>query len=154
MKSISLFTALLAFPLLMACQTGGSSGQTPATARLDLAQVYGQEWQLQSLKRDGQMVELVDGSSVTLQINADDKVAGRASVNRYFGTLTIGKSGELAWGDNFGTTMMAGPEPLMRQERDFLNSLGQTQKLQIQGDTLWLKSSDDTLVMQFASHAD
>lgn len=85
----------------------------PSAAKPFLA---GTEWQLVSL--DGELVPGAD--TVTLAISAEGRVSGRAAVNRYMGSVTEEEGGAVAFKLG-GMTMMAGPEPMMKLERRYLD---------------------------------
>ena len=154
MKNFALFTTIIALPILLGCQGKPSEDTTPASTTT-LAQICDVEWLLQSIEQDARAIELVPDSVVTFQCTSDGKVAGAASVNRYFGSFTLPQPGQLQWAESgFGSTMMAGPEPLMAQEQLYLSALAMAQSFDLQGEVLTLKSNDGSLQMQFTRSAD
>ena len=140
-------TTLITLPLLFACQGKPGEG-TPVTAN-ELGQVCEHEWRLQAIEQGGKPLALVPDSTVTFQCTAEGGVAGMASVNRYFGGFKLDQAGQIEWAEGFGSTLMAGPEPLMTQEQLYLRSLPNTRNIQLQGGTLLLSSDDNSLVMRF-----
>ncbi len=83
---------------------------------------------LDLLTRHDWVVTLLDdqlpasGSSITLRFSADDgRVSGNASCNRFNGGFSV--DGENLRFARMVSTMMACPEPLMAQEREFLEIL-------------------------------
>jgi heat shock protein HslJ len=141
--------ALTALPLLFACHQGSQSESIPITAS-ELGLVCEQEWLLHSIEQDGKQLTLVPDSTVTFQCTPEGRVAGMASVNRYFGGFKLDQTGRIEWAANgFGSTLMAGPEPLMTQEQLYLRSLPKARKMQLQGDALLLGTGDNSLVMRF-----
>ncbi len=56
--------------------------------------------------------------------------------------MAIGDAGRLEWGAPLGSTMMAGPEPLMDQETAFLQALQAARKFSLREGRLVLE--DDT----------
>lgn len=71
---------------------------------------------------------------------AESRFAGKAAVNRYFGSYKA-DGGKLRL-ENAGATMMMGPAPLMRAEREFLQTLDKVVAFDRRGDTLTLTTSD------------
>ena len=150
MRSGTFFTTLITLitlPLLFACQ-GSQSDSAPVTVS-ELGQVCDQEWRLHAIEQDGKQLALVADSTVTFQCTLEGRVAGMASVNRYFGGFKLDQAGQIEWAEGFGSTLMAGSEPLMAQEQLYLRSLAMTRNIQLQGDTLLLSNDDNSLVMRF-----
>lgn len=156
MRPCAFFTVLITLttlPLLLACQDSQKES-TPLTIS-DLSQVCDQEWLLHSIEEDGKRLALVPDSTVTFQCTLEGRVAGLASVNRYFGGFKLERAGHIEWAENgFGSTLMAGPEPLMAQEQLYLRSLTRTRNMQLQDNTLLLSDGHNTLVMRFGHNAD
>ncbi len=94
-----------------------------------------------------------NGAEITLGFDGEEnRYFGRAAINRYFGTyktegnkLTLGMS---------GSTMMAGPEPLMAAERDYLQFLPQVATYRLDGNRLILsKANGESLVFEIIGRA-
>jgi heat shock protein HslJ len=80
----------------------------------------GVDWKLTKLVREGKDVPLVANSKVTANFHAAGRVAGAASVNRYFGSYKAAGDGRIEWAaPAFGATRMAGPPQLMQQRGCF-----------------------------------
>lgn len=78
----------------------------------------GTEWVVENIADGG----IIDSSRVTLNFDADGRIHGRASCNRYSGDYTI--TGEqLRIGENTAATMMACAPALNNQENRFLEVL-------------------------------
>ncbi|MDG4649940.1 META domain-containing protein [Roseibacterium sp. SDUM158017] len=80
----------------------------------------GREW----LVEDIGGVPAIEGARPTLLFDAGGRVAGSGGCNRWFSGYELTGEG-LSFGPA-GTTMMACPDPLMEQERRFLDALGRT----------------------------
>lgn len=89
-----------------------------------------------------------NGAEITLGFDGkENRYFGRAAINRYFGTyktegnkLTLGMA---------GSTMMAGPEPLMAAERDYLQFLPQIVTYRLDGNLLILsKANGESLIFE------
>jgi heat shock protein HslJ len=77
---------------------------------------------------------LRDDVASTIVFGSDGRVAGEAGVNRFGGPYHIeGDAMELG---PFFSTRMAGPEPAMRQEQDFLAALSGRRPFAIDGEAL------------------
>lgn len=95
------------------------------------------DWQLVSLKNGGEAVALDAQHLPTLSCMPDNKMGGNATINRYFGTADIGSDGSVKWaGPGFGSTMMAGPEHLMKQEVAYLGALHSADRYRLEGGQL------------------
>lgn len=88
----------------------------------------GGEWVVEDIAGAG----LVEGSRVTLQFGPRERVAGRASCNRYTGRYAL--SGEGLRLKGLASTRMACAEALNRQEMRFLQFLGQVVRHEFTAD--------------------
>lgn len=87
-------------------------------------------WRVESM--DGE--KLLPGTEITMTFTEDGKLAGKATINRYFASW-IEADGLILIG-SAATTMMAGPENQMNQEAEFLKKLSKARSYEIQGKTL------------------
>lgn len=86
-----------------------------------LADLDGTNWVLQEIIRDGEVIELVTDTEITLEF-ADGQVAGSAGCNSYFATY---EADSISLVDAvIGSTMMACQEDIMQQEVVYLGALG------------------------------
>lgn len=139
----------LAAAVLAGCATDPArypEGTRVTPARL--AEVADREWQLAALRVDGKDVALLEQGRPTLQIAQDLRVAGRATVNRYFGQMKLSDAGEVAWGP-LASTMMAGPDEAMKQERVFLDALAKTTRMHVGPAGLLLETPDNRTMLEF-----
>lgn len=80
-------------------------------------------------------------AEITISFNPQDgRVAGKAAVNRYFGTYKT-DGNKITLGP-VGSTMMMGPQPLMEAEQDYLQTLPKVTSFAVEGDSLTLTASD------------
>ena len=122
----------------------------PVAAEPEMVAWQGGEWKLVKLIRDGEQVPLLDGSNITATFYTMGRVAGMASVNRYFGSYQLGAEHRIIWTTPaFGATRMAGPQPLMRQEQMFLDALGRATRAHVDGADLVLDSDDGNVILTF-----
>jgi heat shock protein HslJ len=111
----------------------------------------GYEWRLIRWVVNGAEKPIVPDSAVTVAFDPSGKIAGNASVNRFSGTYRFDLDGRLEWPRaRFAVTKMAGPQPLMAQERTFLESLRRTTQYRVDGQQLVLESQSGTTVLTFA----
>lgn len=103
----------------------------------------GSEWVVEDIAGGG----IIDSSRVTIDFGPDDRIAGTAGCNRYFAAYTLTGEG-LSFGDA-GSSMMACTEPLMAQERRFLEALESVARFDID-DTgaLLLQAVDGTVLIR------
>jgi heat shock protein HslJ/membrane-bound inhibitor of C-type lysozyme len=97
-------------------------------AAADALALDGTRWQVIAI--DGE--DVVTGSKATLVFDVDGKLAGNASCNQYFGNWSVSGS-DLSLAPA-GATMRACEEPLMSQERRFLEALPDTVRLEKTAD--------------------
>ena len=120
-----------------------SSGAAPAASR-------GNEWRLVKWVASGAEKAMVADSAVTIAFDPSGKIAGNASVNRFSGTYRVDMDGRMEWPRaGFALTKMAGPQPLMAQERSFLESLRRTTQYRVEGLQLVLESQSGATVLTF-----
>ncbi len=110
----------------------------------------GIEWRLVKWVANGAEKPIVADSAVTIAFDPSGKIAGNASVNRFSGTYRFDVDGRLEWPRaGFALTRMAGPQPLMAQERAFLESLRRTTQYRADGQQLVLESQSGATVLTF-----
>jgi len=109
------------------------------------------EWRLVKWVANGAEKNILGDSPISLAFNPSGKVAGNATLNRFTGSYRFDADGRLQWPrTGFTLTRMAGPAPLMGQERTFLDSLRRTTQYRVEGPQLVLESDDGTTVLTFA----
>jgi heat shock protein HslJ/uncharacterized protein YecT (DUF1311 family) len=108
------------------------------------------EWRLVKWVANGGEKPIVADSAVTIAFDPSGKIAGNASVNRFSGAYRFDVDGRLEWSRaGFALTKMAGPQPLMAQERAFLESLRRTTQYRVDGQQLVLESQSGATVLTF-----
>lgn len=94
-----------------------------------------------------------NGADITLGFNGEEnRYFGRSAINRYSGTYkTEGNKLNLGMA---GSTMMAGPEPLLAAERDYLQFLPQVATYRLDGNLLILsKANGESLIFEIIGRA-
>ncbi len=110
----------------------------------------GNEWRLVKWVANGAEKPIVADSAVTIAFDPSGKIAGNASVNRFSGTYRFDVDGRLEWSRaGFALTRMTGPQPLMVQERAFLESLRRTTQYRVDGQQLVLESQSGATALTF-----
>jgi heat shock protein HslJ len=137
-----------------------SAAAEPPAAQLDKpaaspdsssAGTHGNEWRLVKWVANGVEKAIAADSVVTIAFDPSGKITGSASVNRFSGTYRFDIDGRLEWPRaGFALTKMAGPQPLMVQERAFLESLRRTTLYRADGQQLVLESQSGATVLTFA----
>jgi heat shock protein HslJ len=111
--------------VLGGCSTAGPAGSmSPSLA--------GTSWVAEDIDGRGVLGGKGDRGRETQQ-----RISGRAACNQYFGTAERGEGARLQL-KPAGTTRMACPEPVMDQERRFLEMLGTIVSYRGDGSTLSL----------------
>ena len=70
----------------------------------------------------------------------ENRYFGKSAVNNYFGAYTL-EGENLSFGPA-GATMMAGPEPLMKAEQEYLQFLADVKSYKLEGKKLILNATD------------
>ena len=110
----------------------------------------GSEWVLASYgPMDGERVVL-EGIEITLLVE-EDRIAGSAGCNRYFGTYDTG-NGELST-DAIGATRMMCPGEAMTHEAAYLKALSSVSGYEVGEGTLRVFYSDGESVLDFVTAA-
>lgn len=86
------------------------------------------------------MTNAPDNAEITIAF-ADARYSGKAAVNNYFGSFE--KDGNKIKFGPAGSTMMAGPENLMKIERQYLQNLAKINAYSLNGKTLTLTGTDN-----------
>ncbi len=109
----------------------------------------GTEWQLISYDNGTtEMISVIKDTEITLEFNEDGRVAGSAGINRYFAPYEI-NGDKLSFG-LIGSTLMAGPGPVMNQESTYLKLLNSTASFGAkEEEKLTLFDSDGKAILVF-----
>jgi heat shock protein HslJ len=126
--------ALLCFGLL----TAGCGEEAPA---MDPTELEGVEWTLTESSVSSSL-----GSFGITAVFDGTKVAGFSGVNQYGGPYTAGDDGSLKIGD-LASTMMAGPEPAMKAEQEYMQLLAACASYEVDADTLTLLTAEDQTLL-------
>ena len=128
-----------------------AQAEKPAASDSPSTASRGNEWRLVKWLANGAETLMVPDSAVTIAFDPAGKIAGSASVNRFAGTYRFDIDGRLEWPRaGFTLTKMAGPQPLMAQERAFLESLRRTTLYRVDGPQLVLESQSGATVLTFS----
>jgi heat shock protein HslJ len=98
---------------------------------------YGERGNLQAVLEDTEINALFDSAKGT--------VAGSAGCNSYFAGYEINKN-ELTIKPPIGSTMMACPEPVMKQEQQFFSLLETAETFQIKNGELTVSCSGNQIL--------
>lgn len=83
-----------------------------------------------------------NNAEITLGFDGkENRYFGKAAVNNYFGAYTL-EGENLSFGPA-GATMMAGPEPLMTAEQEYLQFLADVKSYKLEGNKLILTGAED-----------
>lgn len=121
----------------------------PATAET-LAPLRDIDLHLRRLVSGGKNVDLSPANPITLRLATGGRIAGKSSVNRYFGTYQLDPDGTIKWPNAaLGMTRMAGPESAMQLESTFASVLTASQRMVISTDTVRFESKDGAHLAEF-----
>lgn len=97
---------------------------------------------------DGSLSKPVPGNAPTISFDAGRKVSGNGGVNSFRSDYMASKSGRMYFNE-FNTTLMAGPEPLMEQESAYLAGLAKVATYEVSDETLRLLDAGGDLVVSY-----
>ncbi len=103
--------------------------------------IVGMQWILKKMTIDGVEYQLAREKPF-MKFGANGKLNGHASVNRFFGSMEVDADGKLKWSKAFGSTRMAGPENMMKQESAFLKTLPMTEQASLDKIFLTFQTKD------------
>jgi len=103
--------------------------------------LIGSKWAIEEIAGRAVAVD----STAHLQFLQDGRLAGNASVNRLLGNFS--QDGNRVSFEAVGTTLMAGPEALMDQERRLLELLPQVSTFELDAKTLTLKTKQGATIV-------
>ncbi len=157
MKKYAILMMVIGVSTLLGCAGTQSESTDTKTSAMQitprhLKDIAGIEWQLKIMKIDNESIALIEDTKNTFSCDENGKVAGMASLNRYFGAFSLKEDGEIIWNNAFGMTRMAGPPELMEQEAKFMLALPQTSRIYLKQDKLQLISIDNSTVLEFQKH--
>ena len=115
------------------CRTAGPESEPGAA-------LAGTSWVAEDI--DGRAV--LGGVQSTLVFDAAQRISGRAACNQYFGTVERGEGGRLLL-KPAGTTRMACADPVMDQERRFLDTLATITTYRREANALLLQDSSSRI---------
>lgn len=136
--------AFLTF-FISGCYTANNTGPEHSAVRTritseNFATIAGMQWQLRKITKDGSEIPL-SGERPFVRFEKDGKVAGFASINRFFGSIKLDTRGNLELSP-LGSTRMAGPEQQMKQELIFLSSFQSIEQLSTEGIHLYASTKN------------
>jgi heat shock protein HslJ len=105
-------------------------------------------WVLQSYGQVGNLKSVLEDTEITALFDSTKgQVAGSAGVNPYGSRYEL-KGNNLSIPGPLVSTMMAGPQPLMDQEKEYLTALQAAESSKIEGDKLTITCSGTVLIFR------
>jgi heat shock protein HslJ len=149
MKTATIVILYLLAGILSIHTMADEMNDNPLTQQM-LTDISKIQWQLQSVQDTGSQKTPPKESPITIRLEGNGKVAGSASVNRYFGDFELTDDGVIAWkGPGFGVTMMAGPPELMDFEQYYFKILHQCDRLSLNNDRLIFHTQDSKVRLEY-----
>ena len=148
-KSVKVFVVgLLLMIAIAACSPAGSGGDVEpgVDSTVDLT---GTSWVLVEYGEEGGLTAVLPNTTITIEFE-DGRINGSAGCNNYFADATIA-SNSLSLGP-IGSTRMACPDPIMRQEADFLAALEAVTGFTVSGEQLTLQYDGGVLHFEPAAN--
>lgn len=110
-----------------------------AKTKKKIINLNGTSWELSQIIKRGKEQEFPQNANITINF-ADNKINGNSGVNSYFGGYKIKNNSILT--ANAATTLMAGPEELMKIEQRFLEILQNSPRITYSNTTLSLRNKN------------
>ena len=151
---------LLLTLLVVGCSSQAQAQSVPAdaSAPAQVAQqvpdqgIEGMTWRLVRYRdAEGQMADVLDDAVITMEL-AEGQASGSAGCNRYFAPYQL--KGETLTFEEPSTTRMMCPDPVMDQEKAFLDDLTAVQSFQVEDDRLILQDAQGEAILVFAAPDD
>ena len=130
-KTFVLFGILTVF--LLSCISLG------AKTKKKIINLNETSWELLQITKRGKEQLIPQDANITINF-ADNKINGNSGVNSYFGGYKIKNNSILT--ANAATTLMAGPEELMKIEQRFLETLQNSPRITYSNTTLSLRNKN------------
>jgi heat shock protein HslJ len=111
--------------------------------------LYGKPLFLKRMIAGGREAPLPAGAEITLVLTESGRIAGRATVNWYFGAFRQTPNGGFEAGQALGSTRMAGPPEFMQAETTYLRALAAAERMRPNADGLTLENTAKTVVLDF-----
>jgi heat shock protein HslJ len=123
------FTPLVSHSVLAQMSEGNSKNSTMLTQKV--TSLENTAWQLTSLGDAQPLAE----KPITLEFGENNHLSGSSGCNRYMGSFST-KGNQFSVKSPLGSTMMACPDDLMKQEQQFLQALsaGKSYKINANGE--------------------
>lgn len=135
MKKIGILViGSVAIIMLAACSPSAASSQ-------DLT---GSIWLLSELNG----VDPIEGIAITAKFDQEGRVSGTSGCNNYNTSYEV-SGNQLTFSEPIASTMMACPEPVMEQEREYLQALAETATFEISGEELIFKDANGAELARF-----
>ena len=115
---------ILILPVVLALSACSSSSGEALTANL---------WMLNELNSQTPLPD----TAITAEFSEDGKVSGSSGCNNYNTTYEVSGK-KISFGEQVASTMMACSDPVMQQERDYIEALSSTATFEIVEDVLIL----------------
>jgi heat shock protein HslJ len=111
----------------------------------------GVDWHLREYPGEsGETLAVLSETTVDARFS-NGRIDGSAGCNRYFGTYTGGENNRLVLAPGIGTTQMACPPGIARQEQRYLALLPRVASWQRHDDTLRLLDRDGEILLEYAA---
>jgi len=105
-------------------------------------------WVLESYGESGNLKAVLEDTDITIEFkSAEGRFSGSAGCNSYGGGYELDRD-KLTIPGPIMSTMMACPEPVMDQEREYLSAIGEAEGYEIKGGQLSITSGQKVLVFK------
>jgi heat shock protein HslJ len=92
--------------------------------------------------------EPIAGITITAQFDQEGRVSGTSGCNNYNTSYEM-SGNQLTFSEPIALTMMACPEPVMEQEREYMEALAGAATFEVSGDQLILKNANGAELASF-----
>jgi heat shock protein HslJ len=130
-----IFLLILLLPVVLALSACSSGSGEALTANL---------WMLSELNNQAPLPD----AAITAEFGEDGKVSGSSGCNNYNTTYEV-SGNKITFGEQSAMTMMACPDPVMEQERVYLETLTAAATFEIVDDELTLFDAEGNALAKF-----
>jgi heat shock protein HslJ len=128
-------------------QNAGDVSEVKGTKSDKSLLTYKNGWKLENMVSDnGKLAQTLAGTSISLYFQ-EDRINGKSGCNSYFSNYTL--DGEKISIGEIGSTMMACPEPIMKQEQHYFNQLKKISSYTVENSSLKVHDGEGKVLLVF-----
>ena len=111
------------------------------------------KWSLVSFGKLDAATPVIEGSTITLELDAKGQAGGTGGCNSYGGSYEV-KGNMISFGEVMSTLMACVQAGIDKQEQDYFQALATSGKFEVAGDSLTIWYNDGQSVLNWTKSAD